>query len=37
MNMSEVILNSVKKNNGVRTYAVQEVRVGKLFIANPLN
>jgi hypothetical protein len=38
MNMSEVILNSSPPpqeiiNNGVRTSAVQEVRVAKLFIA----
>jgi hypothetical protein len=32
--MSEVILHSVQKeNNGVKTSAVQEGRVAKLFIA----
>jgi hypothetical protein len=33
LDMSEVILNSIKKNNGVRTSAIPESRVAKLFIA----
>jgi hypothetical protein len=34
MDISEVILNTVKENNEVRTSAIQEFRVAKLFIAN---
>jgi hypothetical protein len=37
MDMSGVILNSVKKNNGVKTSAIQEVRVAKLFVAILVN
>jgi hypothetical protein len=34
MDMTEVILNSVKnKNNRVKTFAVQEVKVAELYIA----
>jgi hypothetical protein len=37
MDMSEVILNSVQKNSGVKTCAIQEVRVAKLYIAILVN
>jgi hypothetical protein len=32
MDMTEIILNAFKKNNGVSTSEVQEIRVAKLFI-----